>query len=291
MRFGLMDFATGGADAWRARAQRAEQLGFDVLWTGDHLFHFARPETPFLDGWVLLSAWTAVTSRIRLGMLVANLSWRSPVLVARAAVAVDQLSAGRLELGVGAGAFADQAMAGVLAMPARERIGRLREGTQVLDRLLRGDVSPFAGTYTAYAAAEVAPGCVQAPRPPLTLAANGPRALRVAAELADAWNTWGGLDLAVGEFRSATAARARTLEAHCERLGRDPATIRRSLLVYHRFVDPWASTTQVERLVEAFAPLGFTEYVFNWPRPEQEPVFEQAALEVLPALRGRPGRR
>jgi alkanesulfonate monooxygenase SsuD/methylene tetrahydromethanopterin reductase-like flavin-dependent oxidoreductase (luciferase family) len=171
----------------------------------------------------------------------------------------------------------------------RKRIGRLREGTQVLDRLLRGDVSPFTGTYTAYAVAEVAPGCVQAPRPPLTLAANGTRALRVVAELADAWNTWGGLELPVGEFRSATAARAQTLAAHCQQLGRDPATIRRSLLVYQRFVDPWASSAQVERLVEAFAPLGLTEYVFYWPRPEQEAVFEKAVLEVLPGLRGSPG--
>jgi alkanesulfonate monooxygenase SsuD/methylene tetrahydromethanopterin reductase-like flavin-dependent oxidoreductase (luciferase family) len=133
---------------------------------------------------------------------------------------------------------------------------------------------------------------VQTPRPPLTLAANGPRALGVVAELADAWNTWGGAGPCGGRVPvGATAARARTLEAHCQRLGRDPATIWRSLLVYHRFVDVWASTTQVQRLVEAFAPLGFTEYVFYWPRPEQQAVFEQVALEVLPALRGSPGRR
>jgi alkanesulfonate monooxygenase SsuD/methylene tetrahydromethanopterin reductase-like flavin-dependent oxidoreductase (luciferase family) len=78
-----------------------------VLWAPDHLFHFYRPDEPVLDGWVTLAAWAATTTRIRVGMLVTNLSWRPPVLVARAAAGLDQGSDGRFELGIGAGAFAD----------------------------------------------------------------------------------------------------------------------------------------------------------------------------------------
>jgi alkanesulfonate monooxygenase SsuD/methylene tetrahydromethanopterin reductase-like flavin-dependent oxidoreductase (luciferase family) len=198
LRFGLIDFAQSSAD-WQEKAQRSEQCGFDVLWTGDHLHHFYRPDEPMLDGWVTLAAWAAVTTRIRVGMLITNLSWRSPVLVARASAAIDQVSGGRFELGIGAGAFADQAMAGVLEMPPSERVARLAEGAAVIDRLLRGDVTPFAGRFTQYETASMAPGCVQAPRPPITIAANGDRALKVAAQYADAWNTFGGLELPVDD--------------------------------------------------------------------------------------------
>jgi alkanesulfonate monooxygenase SsuD/methylene tetrahydromethanopterin reductase-like flavin-dependent oxidoreductase (luciferase family) len=127
LRFGLTRFAQSNVD-WYEKAQRAEQRGFDVLWAPDHLFHFQRPDEPLLDGWVTLAAWAAITTRIRIGALITNLSWRSPVLVARAAAAIDQVSGGRLELGLGAGAFEDQVMAGVLEMPPGERVARLAEG-------------------------------------------------------------------------------------------------------------------------------------------------------------------
>jgi alkanesulfonate monooxygenase SsuD/methylene tetrahydromethanopterin reductase-like flavin-dependent oxidoreductase (luciferase family) len=111
-----------------------------------------------------MAAWAAITTRIRVGMLITNLAWRSPVLVARAAAAIDQVSGGRFELGIGAGAFADQAMGGVLEMPPSERVARLAEGAAVIDRLLRGDVTAFAGRSTQYETASMAPRCVQAPR-------------------------------------------------------------------------------------------------------------------------------
>jgi alkanesulfonate monooxygenase SsuD/methylene tetrahydromethanopterin reductase-like flavin-dependent oxidoreductase (luciferase family) len=173
-------------------------------------------------------------------MLIANLSWRSPVLVARASAAIDQISGGRFELGVGAGAFADQAMADVLEMRPGERVARLAEGTEVIDRLPRSDVTPFAGRFTRYEAASMAPGCVQVPRPPITIAANGDGALRVAAQYADVWNTWGGLELPVDESVDATVDRSRRLEQYCADIGRDPSTVRRSLLVYLRFAAAWA---------------------------------------------------
>lgn len=289
VRFGISRFAQSTAD-WFEKAQRAEQCGFDVLWAADHLFHFQRPDEPVLDGWVTLAAWAAITTRIRLGTLITNLSWRSPVLVARAAVALDQISGGRFELGLGAGAFDDQAMIGVLEMPPGERVARLAEGTAVIDRLLRGDVTPFAGRFTRYQAASMAPGCVQAPRPPITLAANGDRALKVAARYADVWNTWGGFDLPRGEFFEATVNRSRRLDQYCTDIGRDPATVRRSLLVYPRFVDAWADEATAQTLVEQFHEVGFTEFIFFWPAEHQIPVFEHFVEKVMPRLRTLSGR-
>lgn len=287
LRFGLTRVAQSNVD-WYEKAQRAEQCGFDVLWAPDHLFHFQRPDEPVLDGWVTVAAWAAITTRIRIGTLITNLSWRSPVLVARAAAAIDQVSGGRFELGLGAGAFDDQAMAGVLEMSPGERVARLAEGTAVIDRLLRGNVTPFAGRFTRYEAASMAPGCVQAPRPPITIAANGDGALRVAARHADVWNTWGGLELPVEEFFAETVNRSRRLEQYCADIGRDPSTVRRSLLVYPRFVDAWADEFAAEALVERFHEVGFTEFVFGWPSESQMPVFEHFVEEVMPRLRDLP---
>jgi alkanesulfonate monooxygenase SsuD/methylene tetrahydromethanopterin reductase-like flavin-dependent oxidoreductase (luciferase family) len=287
VRFGITRFAQSNID-WSEKAYRAEQYGFDVLWTPDHLFHFQRPDEPVLDGWITVAAWAAITTRIRIGTLVTNLSWRSPVLVARAAAAIDQISGGRFELGLGAGAFDDQAMAGVLEMPPGERVARLQEGAAVIDRLLRGDATPFAGRFTRYEAASMAPGCVQAPRPPITIAANGDGALRVAAGYADIWNTWGGLELPVEEFFEETVSRSRRLDEYCADIGRDPSTVRRSLLVYPRFVDVWAHEGAAEALVERFHPVGFTEFIFYWPAEHQMPVFEHFAKEVMPRLRNLP---
>jgi alkanesulfonate monooxygenase SsuD/methylene tetrahydromethanopterin reductase-like flavin-dependent oxidoreductase (luciferase family) len=287
LRFGLTRFAQS-KDDWYEKARRAEQCGFDVLWAPDHLFHFQRPDEPVLDGWVTLAAWAAITTRVRIGTLITNLSWRPPVLVARAAAAIDQVSGGRFELGLGAGAFDDQAMAGVLEMPSGERVARLAEGAAVIDRLLRGNVTPFAGRFTRYEAASIAPGCVQVPRPPITIAANGNGALRVAARYADVWNTWGGLELPVEEFFEATVNRSRRLDQYCADIGRNPSTLRRSLLVYPRFVDVWAGEGAAAALVERFHGVGFTEFVFYWPAEHQMPVFDHFVEEIMPRLRNLP---
>jgi alkanesulfonate monooxygenase SsuD/methylene tetrahydromethanopterin reductase-like flavin-dependent oxidoreductase (luciferase family) len=199
-RFGMFVFA-GDQSSWRDQVRAAEEAGIDVVWTGDHLFNYVAADSPILDGWATLAAWTQATSAIRLGMLVSNVSWRQPVQLARFAVAVDQLSGGRLELGLGAGAFGDQEMAGVLRMPASERVERLEEAAVVLDRLLRGDCRAFDGRFTAFTRASVAPGALQRPRPPLTLAGNSPRTLAVVARRADVWNTWSGDASSLGEYR------------------------------------------------------------------------------------------
>jgi alkanesulfonate monooxygenase SsuD/methylene tetrahydromethanopterin reductase-like flavin-dependent oxidoreductase (luciferase family) len=112
MRFGIQPYPSDGASLAEA-ATVSEQLGYETLYAPDHCFFFAVPELPFLDGWAMLGTWVPITSRIRLGVLIANLAWRDPVLLARSVIALDKLSGGRFELGVGAGRFADQAMLGM----------------------------------------------------------------------------------------------------------------------------------------------------------------------------------
>jgi alkanesulfonate monooxygenase SsuD/methylene tetrahydromethanopterin reductase-like flavin-dependent oxidoreductase (luciferase family) len=296
VRFGLLDMDpfTGaqpvslgsptGLQGWRDDAEQAERLEFDVLWCADHLFYFVEPHAPFLNGWALLPAWAAVTTTIRLGVLITNLSWRSPVQVARSAIAVDQLSGGRLELGVGTGAFGDQAMAGMFEMAPSERIGRLREGVGVLDRLLRNDVTPFNGEFTTYTEAHTEPGCVQSPRVPLTIGAVQRRAIEVAVDLADTWSTYSDPLLPLDEAHKDIVSRVHIFEELCATKGRDPDELRRSLLVLNP-LDAWESTATVEHIVELYVGLGFSEFVFHRPMQNRVPTFERVAQDVLPRLR------
>ncbi len=265
--------------------RRLEDLGFDTAWAGDTLGDWRRPSEPLLDAWVALGAHAVVSQRIRLGMLITNLAWRDPVLVARFAMSVDRLCGGRFTLGLGCGEVPDQAMAGpeVLGMSPRERVDRLAEGTAVIDRLLRGDCSPFHGRFTRYDTAAMAPGSVQQPRPPLLIAGNGPRVIRLAADHADTWNTY--VDTDVDSFFEATAARVDTLDAHLADTGRDPKTLTRSLLLLDDAVDVWSDDATLKSVVERFVPLGFTEFVlYPPPRPQWDRI-DHLARTVLPDLR------
>lgn len=271
-----------------AQAADIEQRGFDLLLLADHLFHYREPDRPFLDAWMRLAAISQTTNRIRLGTLVSNLSWRQPVLLVKNAIAVDQLSGGRLELGVGCGAYADQAMVGGESMPPGERVRRLDEGLEVLDRLLSGHTEAFAGEFTSYDRASVAPGCVQTPRPPLTVAAFGERTLAVAARRADTWNCVTG-DVDVATSISSITEKVRILEASCERAGRDPRTLRRSLLLWPiGGADPWAHRGSLLEMVERFSPLGFSDFIAFSATLEQQNVFDHVSAEILPVLRVEP---
>jgi alkanesulfonate monooxygenase SsuD/methylene tetrahydromethanopterin reductase-like flavin-dependent oxidoreductase (luciferase family) len=285
MRFGVIALPTDAA-ALVETASLSEQLGYDSLYAADHLFAFFAPELPFLDGWATLGGWAQLTTRIRLGVLVANLAWRDPVQMARSAIALDQFSGGRFDLGVGAGRFADQVMAGVHDMPSGERIARLDEGLVVLDRLLRGDHQPFAGRFYAYQSAQTAPGCLQQPRPPLIVAAHGPRALKVAALHGDVWSSYGGLErLGLDDLLVLTRQRNDILTVACESVGRDPSTIGRSLLLPNSAVDPWGAPGPLRRLIDALREMNFDEVVFYWPPADRRPEFERTSLELLPKLR------
>ncbi len=273
------------------RWARAEQLGFDVLWNVDTVVEPDRPRTMLFDGPTTLAAMALKTSTIRIGTLVTSLFFRSPVLVAKATVALDHLSGGRVELALGVGdPTAGPAAAGVEPEPSAQRVGRFREFVELIDRLLRTDVMSYRGRYFWCKDAETIPGPIQRPRPPITVAAHGPKMLRIAAEFGDGWSSWGGYDIRSEEqFFALTRDRAARFEDLCVRIGRDPASIRYSLVCFPPLT-PWESAAYFEEMVGRYREIGIDEFVLYWPQswrraPREESVFEDVAREVMPRYR------
>ena len=240
-----MSFPRDGREV-EADARLAVAAGFDIIATGDHLRHPRDRDMPLLDGWSVLTAWAATTDQLHVAMLVSNLIYRHPVLVAKQAIAVDQLCGGRLDLAVGAGVYpTDHAMAGVPPWSAAERVTRLAEFLQALDGALRGDES-FDGQIYRFSGASWSPGPVQQPRPPIAVGAVGPRMLRLAAEQADVWSAFGGIAVEDEEaFFSSLQDQIRTLDQACHAHGRDPKSLRRSLLAF-RPLASWRSIHTLE---------------------------------------------
>jgi alkanesulfonate monooxygenase SsuD/methylene tetrahydromethanopterin reductase-like flavin-dependent oxidoreductase (luciferase family) len=285
MRIGIAVLPSSPWSEMTERARTVEAAGFDTLMTGDHLRHPFDPEHEFLDGWSVLAAWGAVTSRVRLAMLVSNVIYRNPAVLAKQAVAVDHISNGRLDLGIGSGVFeTDHDMAGVPRWSLDERLGRTEEVVVIVDRLLRGVVDDFEGRWYSVRQAAMSPLGVQEPRPPIVIGANHAAMLRLAAERADVWNTWGGYGHDSDAFLELTRDRVRFVDRACEELDRDPASLERSVLVHHSAFDPWHSTDAFRTIVDRFGELGFGECIMYWPRPEERDTFDRVATDVLPQL-------
>lgn len=269
MRFGLKV----NPGTWQEATQWAriaEESGFDGLWTGDNLLNSRNAATPVHDGPTIIAAWAATTTRIRVGLLIGNMAYRRPTVLAKQAVSIDHVSAGRFELGIGSGLWpADHAMAGVPFWNPRERADRLREFVGAVDRLLSGDTSDHEGPHYPYSNAAMSPAPIQ-PRIPLIVAANGPKGLAVVADHADAWVTFTGA-AAEEEFYQATAERGRTLDALSAERGR---RVRRILLAYGSLT-PWASADGFARMVERYEGLGFDEIVCYTPKPDERAVFDK----------------
>ncbi len=163
----------------------AEDVGFDGLWTGDNMRNPRDPAIPVHDGPTLIAAWAATTSRIRVGLLIANVVFRGPTLLAKQAVTLDHVSAGRFDLGIGSGVWpTDHGMAGVPMWSGKERGERLAEFVGIVDRLLSGDTTDHRGEHYTFDQAAMTPAPIQA-RVPLIVAANAPTALAVVADHAD----------------------------------------------------------------------------------------------------------
>lgn len=252
MRVGLAlpqyDYSLSGRrTTWReveAWARRADELGFESLWLADHLLmsveKYGGPVQTYegIEPLTGLGALAAVTTTARLGVLVACAQLRSPSVLAKQVATVDVLSHGRAELGVGAGWFPpDFELAGVPFEAPGIRLRQLEETLATLDRDLRGHGAPMN------------PEPVQQPRPPLHVGGRGDRLLDVVARAADGWNIVWTVDH--DTYRDRLAA----LDRACEKAGRDPETVERSVGLYALIgEDERDLRRRFECLVEASPP-------------------------------------
>ena len=220
-----------GALRWTdlvAMAQRAEEVGFDSIWLPDHLlFRFeGEPAHGPWECWSLLAALAASTSRLEIGSLVVCAGYRNPALLAKMAVTVDEISGGRLILGLGAGWHEPEFRA--FGYPSDHRIARFEEAVGLIRSLLRDGRVDFQGEFFEARACELRPRGPRPEGPPILIGslANGPRMLRLAAAHADIFNGW--LVHARSYADQVPALRA-AVDAACAEVGRDPATLERTV--------------------------------------------------------------
>jgi F420-dependent oxidoreductase-like protein len=227
MKLGVMIEGQEGLtwERWRAIMRRAEDLGYESLWRSDHYFSLmGRPERPALETFASLVLTAAETTRLRFGPLVAPMTFRHPTLLARMAAAIDQLSGGRLVLGVGAGWNVPEHEAfGLTFPPLEDRMDMLEEGIQVIRALEQPGKAGYSGRHYRLQDAEMHPKPAQSPLPLLIGGRGERRTLRLVARYAQEWNLPGGTPEIVRE-------KSAVLEQHCEREGRDPAGIARSVM-------------------------------------------------------------
>jgi probable F420-dependent oxidoreductase len=210
-----------------AIARAAEEVGFDSLWVGDHLLYRGdgRPERAPWDAWVILAGLATVTERVTIGPLVACAAFHRPAMLARTAAAVDELSGGRLVLGLGAGWNAVEFRA--FGVPFDRRVSRFAESFEIIRRLLSGERVTHAGRFHRVVDALLLPP--PARRPPLMIGSNGPRMLAITLPHVDAWNTW---YESYGNTPAGFAALNRRIDEAAADSGRDPAAITRSACVF-----------------------------------------------------------
>jgi alkanesulfonate monooxygenase SsuD/methylene tetrahydromethanopterin reductase-like flavin-dependent oxidoreductase (luciferase family) len=291
LRFCAYQYQHLPLDELTRRWCEAERQGFDVLWNCDTMVEPDRPRHMMFDGPATLALMAERTTSIRIGTLVTSLYFREPVTFTKSAMTIDHLSGGRLELGLGVGdPSAGEGASGVRWTTA-ERVARFAEFVDLTDRLLTHESTDFTGSYYSCTGAETIPLPVQRPRPPLTIAAHGPKMLTIAARYADCWNSWGGYEVTDEQsFFQVTAERCRRFDDLCVAAQRDPATIRHSVVCFPPLT-PWESVGYFEDMVGRMRGAGIDEFVLYWPgewRPDavqEQQVFEQVTAETIPALR------
>jgi alkanesulfonate monooxygenase SsuD/methylene tetrahydromethanopterin reductase-like flavin-dependent oxidoreductase (luciferase family) len=206
-----------------ALARSAEEAGLARLYVPDHFmpYHEAVAVSgPVLESWTSLSALAVATTQIGLGTLVLGNAYRHPAVVANMAATLDQVSRGRLLLGLGSGSQPNEHRAyGIELLRAAERMDRFEEALEVITSLLRSGLSSFDGTYYRLDAAVCEPASVQRPLPLLVAGAGERRAIPLAARFADAWHAW----TTPEQFRHKSGL----LDAACAAVGREPHDVRR----------------------------------------------------------------
>jgi F420-dependent oxidoreductase-like protein len=240
-----------------ALAQHAETVGLHGVWVCDHFMPYVgggRPAAgPVLEGWTVLTAIAARTTRIRLGPLVLGASYRHPAVVAKMAATLDHVSGGRLTLGLGAGWQPNEHTAyGIELLPAPVRLARFAEYVAAIRSLLREPCTSLDGEWFQLTDATCDPPPVQRPLPLLVGGGGEQRTMRVAALHADAWHTWA--------TPAELARKNAVLDQRCAEVGRDPSAITR---VTGDVLEPDEPTSAVQARLTGYAAAGADEFVLR----------------------------
>jgi alkanesulfonate monooxygenase SsuD/methylene tetrahydromethanopterin reductase-like flavin-dependent oxidoreductase (luciferase family) len=251
--------------------QRAEELGFAHAWTYDHITWRGHRDLAWFSAIPTLTAAALATERIRLGTLVASPNFRHPLTLAKEIVTLDDISGGRVTLGIGKGSTGwDATVMAADPLPERERSERFREFVELTDLLLRQPEACYAGTFYSVRDARTYPGCVQRPRVPLAIAASGRRGMPVAARFAETWVTTGDRTRTepVDAAQGARDVRNQIdlLEEACADAGRDPATLSRLVVTGPTLTSGLSTVDAFADTAARYAAVGVTDLVVPWPR-------------------------
>jgi len=286
----------------------ADRLGYDSLWTWDHLYPIVgSPEGPIFEGWLTLAAWAQATERVRIGLMVGANTFREPALTAKMATTLDHISGGRAILGIGGAWFETEHVAYGLPFGSGfpERLRWLSEALPVIRGMLHGERPTASGPRYATTGVRNDPLPIQ-PRLPLLIGGGGEQVtLKLVARYGDANNVGGGLEN--------VKRKEAVLLQHCESVGRDPAEIERTAgigtvlirdsraeverlasTIFERNgrARPWSDQPvgTPEDVAEALAPfveIGYRHLIAGFPAPYDEESMTRLATEVRPLLEGR----
>ena len=222
---------------WRELARMAataERVGFDSLWVGDHLLYRYPDEPPKgpWEAWTLMGALAAITERMEIGPLVACTSFHNPAMIAKKAATLEEVSGGRLILGLGAGWNEPEYTA--FGLPYDRRVSRFAEAFTIIRRLLRGEEVTFHGEFYDVEDCLIIPPGPRPEGPPLMVGSGGERMLDITMPHVQSWNAWYAW---FGNRPEGLAPWMEKVDAACRRVGRDPAEVERTCAVYVQLPD------------------------------------------------------
>jgi len=257
--------------------QEIDGLGYDTAWVFDHFLPiFSDPTGPCLEAWTALSALAMATKNVRLGAMVTGNTYRHPAVLAKMATTVDIISGGRLILGIGAGWFEQEHQEyGVPFHTTGGRLRRLEEALEIIKRLWTEEHANFSGRYHELSNASFKPKPLQQPHPPIMIGASGENmALGIVARHAQMWNSFGTPEV----FRH----KIERLKDHCERAGRDVATIEKSVLLMGPF-----ALADARRQIDEYVAAGVTHLIFSLSASSSSDreFVRRFAEEVIPAYK------
>ena len=302
-----------GALAWnqytpwsdlREAGIRADRLGFDSIWTWDHLYPIVGShEGPILEGWLTLAAWAERTEHVQIGLMVGANTFRNPALVAKMATTLDHISGGRAVLGIGGAWFETEHRAYGLEFGGSpgERLRWLEEAVKIMRGMLHGETPSGERFYTTHQVRNE-PAPLQ-DRLPLLIGGGGEKkTLRIVARYADACNVGGGFDN--------VKRKDEILRRHCEEVGRDESEIERTvgmgmciirddpaeaqrladeIFAHNGSAEPWknqmiGTPEQVAEVMRPFLGIGFRHFIVGFPSPHDSETMERLIREVKPEL-------